>query len=524
MLKSRAKILFSNLSLVGVVACTSSSFSGNQGGKAGPPGANPTVPATPSNVKTQTDNGTSPDNKNTDSNAASKFNGSMLVQSSLTDRSIWVVTTDGNVNKISLDSASGYPMKTWTGAIGTGPGHRTFVSEIGLLIGATGGTIYRVADDVPIAGKVQKLWAAPASDAADRICVTSFKSGGKAYIGAAYTAQRTNRKFVKIPIDTTSATGVDLTQAQVLDVGVGSNDPWGYSCFINQAKNQFWSTMHDTISGVDLNTFAAIPASAAPNGAVISSVPSLVTVDATAKSGIYAMGGDANGNVLSDTGNAFYTMAHDPKSDMVFLSATSGVRMTLIPDACFTQSGACTQPPFHFDLSDIGGIGPMASLNDGRIVGIARGDTSQVFILAVKQIANPAAGLNVIKIKDVPGNAYMYSDFTGSSLYAATVDQTFNLSSAQGYVPGKSVVGLTLTWVSDDGDNQPWRGLTMSVRCSATAAFEPIVTVANSGIAMPVTASSCKGAITEVEVKVEPNGNAPLFSKTKSVSISGGQI
>lgn len=111
---------------------------------------------------------------------------------STADNSVWIASSVATVHKIFIDKNSNYPMQTWTGS--GGGGHRTFVGKIGLIIGTTGGHVYRAGDNVPN-GPVEKILTVNNPRGGTRICLVSYEIDGTDYIGGGYTSNDDKRTF-----------------------------------------------------------------------------------------------------------------------------------------------------------------------------------------------------------------------------------------------------------------------------------------------------------------------------------------
>jgi len=441
--------------------------------------------------------------------------GSAEASNAHTENSVWVVNSGGVAHKITLDPDNNYPMKQWTGA--GGGGHRTFVSAIGLLIGTNGGYIYRADDSVPVAGVAQQIYKADA-DSGSRTCVTAFRdpATGQEYVGAGFH-KNNKRLFVKIPMKADSPTKVDAAAAQVFDAGAGV---WGYSCYTDQGRNYFWSKNNSTgggISGVNMLTGAPVALTAAPNAAHKISVPGVLTFDLAGGGHSYAMSGGGAGLLIS--AGSVYTAALETASNMAYIS--SGSKLILAKTDCLVSDVSCAGKIWAFDMTGVGLVKPLSSLNDGRILGIQRGSPSSVFIISLKDAGDPSLGVKATKIKEVPGDAYMYTDFTGATAYAKTIVAKIDLKSVKDYKAGATFSSPAVTWRSNAGDGDAWRGLNMSVRCfkaadAAPPAFAPVSNVQAAGTHVNVTAPSCAGVYDTVEIKIESDGAAD-FSRTKSV-------
>lgn len=433
---------------------------------------------------------------------------------SATQNSVWVVTSDGVVTKILLDKEKGYPTKTWNGT--SGGGHRTYVTKVGLIVGANGGKIYRVDDDIPEGTAAQHIIDAQGADGGSRICLTSYKIGDTEYIGGGYHGGG-QRRFVSIPIDKTKPNKLDVSRVKYYMAGPGV---WGYSCSTDQARKYFWSKDNATggnVSGIDLKTGNPIGLDKVPNGGHVNNAGASLNLAGGAHS--YSMSTDLLGNVLSF--NNGYTAAHETLSDTIFVTLRSSNNVVVLKGDCVRNKSCGESDVAAFDMSGTTYARPMSSLNDGRVVGISRGSTSDVSLFSLKDPKDISKGLNVEVIKTVAGDAYMYADFTGATIYASTEVKPVDFSSASGFKPDAPVKQLYLKWVSESGMAEEWRGLVASIRCylpgkEGEVSFEKISSMPQAGEPLKVAADSCnKKPYSMVEIKVEPDGSS-IYSKTKS--------
>jgi hypothetical protein len=533
---------------------------------------------------------------------------------------IWFVDSQANTRRILLDEAQGYPMVEWNG-VGPGGGHRTFVSSVGLIIGQTGGRIYRADSDVKSStatatnyGPIQQIFdlSLGGTSPVGRVCVTAFKdrSTGVEYVGAGYSSLRNTvksaplvfsaaeprfatlpaasnmavtqtrlydavsgdvvpndrwrylnstsikidavafrpdaqyrvdytlsinqhrRLFRRMPIDRTLPTKIRISAAEEFDAGpggaAGTANDWGYSCYTDQGRNIFWSKGFSTngnISGINVLTGQAVPVSEAPNQGVVINSPALVNFDLRgAASQSYALAGGGAGILLSASGA--YTSAYETSSNLVFISYL-GLRQVLVGKAeCFTgEKSGCTGDDIkRFDAGAI--LGPLSSLNDGRLVGISRGNPSSVYLVKPLVRGDPSAGIEVKLIKSVSGDGYMYTDFTGATTYVNAKEVTVDLRSRPGYRAGDDFVRPEVMWHSEAADGDRWRGLSMSIRCyksgDAPPAYQGIDNVASSGVWSLVSVPSCSGVYDQVQIKLDGNGDAD-FSRVTEVSFRARQ-
>ena len=235
------------------------------------------------------------------------------------------------------------------------------------------------------------------------------------------------------------------------------------------------------------------------------------------------MATDLLGNILSFSGG--YTAAHETLSDTIFVSYLSSNKITVIKADCIRNQACGPNDSADYNLTEVTNAKPLSSLNDGRIVGLSRsGSSSDVALLSLKDPNDISKGLDVEVIKTVPGDAYMYADFTGATIYASTEIKPVNLNEASGFKKGSEVKKLFLRWNSESGRPEQWKGLSLSVRCyqmgSDGGAFVKIANVPVAGDPLKVTVPSCVGKVYDtVEIKVEPDGVSSIYSKTKTFDV-----
>lgn len=522
-------------------ACTSSTFSGdsqakkrgrsNSSGQSGVKvGSDPN--GDPNNgLSTTVESGIN-DIKNSDLDRLLPLSLKAELSSSLTENSVWVAQTDTSVYRIILDKAKGYPVTKWTGAL-SDSGRRTFISEVGLLVCGTARGLYRVADDVPVPGQAQFIWNGGLS-ADSRCCPTSFIKDGKPYVGVGYKHTDGKLKFTRFPIDKTVPSKVDVSKAETFvmsdDGGIGT-----YSCYTDQTRNYYWSKNWQNIHGIDMISGTPLDYTAMPNYGRKFSAAGVNVDNAVDNAGNYSLQGDTNGNLLTSVGiYSSYTMAYDPIANVVVRTpcppgyGTAGgsavQTLTIIHGDCFKKGDLdCTNKAINLPMDKFPGIGPLSSLNDGRIVALQRFGGGAVYIFSMVDTTNPAAGMAVEKIAELPsgGAAYMYADFTGSMLYAATKNHVFDLTTHKDFIKGRAVQLPKLVWNSESGKTESWKALKLSARCFKDASipeFTVIGNVPDSGeqidlLKIPSCAGS--GMFDKVEIKIEPDGTSGAFSKTK---------
>jgi hypothetical protein len=469
------------------------------------------------------------------------FTSLVAATASINQKEVWGATST-QVFRIMIDDDKGttpqYPTTVWN--ISLNMGSRTFVSEIGLLIGRSNLVagrkygLFLVNDDVP--GSAQHVWEPGDQMNTSRMCVTSFRVNGTAFVGGSYDSAA-GRIFFRAPIDRTKANKIDLSRLEKFNQGNGS---WGYSCFIDQARGIFYSTIfNNPIFAVNVATGAKLAGS--PNASHTANISDFAVSPGLA--GSYSISGDENGNLLSARSRdpnvhhhvASYTWSQDAVSKYLLGSTYGGDKLYVTHPDCFSKTSDCSGKHFVFPgTRALGTIGPMSSLNDGRVAAWSRashhdsGDNlSYLYLISLKDANNPQQGVSFKKILEVPGETYMYTDFTGATLYAANFETTVDLSKGTGFRVGVPLTATKMKWFAQSDKNENWQGLKLQVRCYAkSAASKPayvdVDTIPEAGTEFSLP-ESCKGNIDSVDIFTKADGNVSTFSRTKSFAVYGVQ-
>lgn len=461
---------------------------------------------------------------------------------------VWVVTPPPTqtVNQITIDAAKTYPVKTWnyTPTGGGGGGSRTFVTSIGLVFARFPAQLFLVNDSIPTTQNLAPVWTGTSPGASTRACATSYKVSGAAYVGVAWTNSAGNRVFTQIPIS-----GMSLNVAAAHNVVLGADGSggagWAYGCFTDQGHNLFWTaTPHagsgSLIYGVNLTTLTDVSSLSAPNaGKPIKTDATYANYfgDPATGSGSYALFGDGYGDVLVGKAgtSSIYTFAHETKSDLGFATAYNTSQLLVYPAKCGSGIIDCTGRVSVFATSSAGigtgNLGPMSSLDDGRVVAISRGNPSAIYLLQPADPANISAGMQATSIAHIPGDAYMYSDFTGATLYSQSLDNTYDLRTFAGYNSLLPIGAPSFTWNSQTGaKGEAWVGLTLSARCfnantASSTVLAPVTAVAPSGqVTSLMGLQSCsQPGFDHIEIAVQPAAGGSVYTRTIQITVSARQ-
>ena len=448
---------------------------------------------------------------------------------------IWVITRTGHIYLLELEKDRIVNEKQWMWRPGIGA--RTYVTEGGLVasrnkgqllfidpVGTPEGTIdlsraagwfYQLPD-----GPDRHQITFPGGDTlATRGCIVSYRRDGRRFIGMGYGHGR----FAEIQLKNTPPYAPDWSS---LNDSVPSTGPetqaWGYSCFIDQKRMIYYSQMlHDRGLGdtmaLDLNTPPG-PDSRPSVEAAIAHAPNaifrsgnlgnttLAVIRPGTSGGSYAMSGDPDGNLLN--GESFYTMAYEPASKTVW--GADGNTLHIMPAECLSKKKFCSNHS-TYDTSSraLGGVtlGPLSALSNGTMVAIARGERSQIFLMRLNNPADPGAGLQSTRIKKVEGDAYMYTDFTGATLYQTKSVARVNMTDDPQFDPSLPVSQVTFRWTSDNAAVTDLTGVRMEARCFPEGKEAPewqvVEDVAGREQETNLDVTSCrKRKFTKIEVRL----------------------
>ena len=414
---------------------------------------------------------------------------------------IWTVTSGGIATQFSVEGDK-VTTKIWTGLTGSG-GARTYVTEAGFVVARYPYLYFIDPENTPQG----PLPADSKKDigAGNRICVASYLKNNKRYLFAAFESG----KYWDIPMADEKPYKPLWNDPSVIKGSIPKTSQWGYSCFIDQKRNIFYSQNFSTPAAINLNTLIA-HTTGAPNHSFDSDdsvvKPLVESTRSTVKSASYAMAGDPDGNVYNATD--VYTMAYDSSSDSVWVSKSNVVNnIGIFPRDCLTKQKTCSGY-LNFVNARVGAyLGPMSALRDGRIVATTRDPLGSVYILSLKDKSDRTKGFDQKLIGVAGGDPYMYTDFTGASLYLRESVQAFEISKLPEYKSGMPNKNTLFNWKSKSGAGKPWKDIKLEARCYSDPAqkpgFEEVKTVGVSDKFTPFVVQSCQDKVTKfVEVQL----------------------
>jgi hypothetical protein len=424
------------------------------------------------------------------------FAGTLLVKPLAPDSTaaVWAVTRTGNAYWLRLEGDTVAETKMWTKLESSdGGGSRTYVTEKGVVVARTGGHLFWIDPAATPTGEIPKAlpnyYRLPDVGATDRVCIVSYRKNKKRYVGMGWG----QGKFIEFPMDDKpphvpqwGSTSGSVTLPDV---------KWGYSCYIDQARLIYysqWVNGSQGVGAVDLKTMRPISPSTAPNSQFKSTNIAAATVG-SAENGSYAMNGDLAGNVFN--GKGYYTLAHERGSRTVWGAA--GGMLNIYPDKCLSKEANCVGQAGFLMAQINANVGPLSGLGDGRMVGMFRHPAGKVYLMKLKDKKDLSKGIDVTAIADLDGDPYMYTDFTGATLYLTKSDTTFELDSGDGFDRAKPNRAVGFTWLNRPGTDAEWKDVKFEIRCYANGAskgyFQVVEGIKEAKLQTIVKVDACAG-------------------------------
>lgn len=431
---------------------------------------------------------------------------------------IWTATTDGLIKRLTIDGDKVTESLRWTGAAGP-LGMRTYVTEGG-FIGARSPMMYFIdPDQKNVIAKRKDLKIS--SDT--RICVASYMKNGQRYMIAAWG----NGSFHEYAMDDKPpyAPKWEDPPTRTGELRTGS---WGYSCFINQEQKIFYAQNNSAgnVIGLNLNTYQAVNVSQTAKSATHeSNNPDIKPYTSGMVKKSYAMSGDPYGNIYNGKG---YTSAYDRASKSVWFSVPDEQKIVVIHEDCLSKDRDCPASKYHpysIGLS----IGPMSALKNGKIVGITKYGKG-IYLMNLKDKSNIKSEIEVVTLKeDAEGVAYMYTDFTGATLYITETEQTFKPVEMPKYVASKPIKMAVFKWIptvnyAAGSLSVDWRNIKLEARCYSSAASKPayveIAKVHPSDQGTELNAPGCaEGKYQFVDIKLTQLNNDSSLVGIDTISV-----
>lgn len=409
---------------------------------------------------------------------------------------VWAATRPGNAYWFRLDGDKVVETRQWTGLTSSdsAKGSRTYVTEKGAVIARTGGHLYWIDPEATPQGALPQAlpnyYKLPNVAAEDRVCIVSYRKDKKRYVGMGWGMGN----FIEFPMDDAPPHKPQwgMNSVQVTVPGVR----WGYSCFIDQARLIYysqWAMGSQGVGAVDLKTMQPVDPALAPNAKFKSTNVAEATLGSGPK-GSYVMNGDLAGNVYN--GTDFYTLAHERVSRTVWGMTRVDSTLRIYPDKCLTREANCLGHA-AFPMAEFNGLMPLSALPDGRMIAMMRGTNGRVYLLKLKDKKDLTKGVDAMPIADLVGDPYMYTDFTGATLYLTKSDTTFELDASTGFDTTKPATAVGFTWLSRSSTDVVWSNIKFEIRCYASTGnkgdFEAVDTIKDALKQTVITTPSCAG-------------------------------
>lgn len=456
--------------------------------------------------------------------------------------------TTGVAHWLSVEGNAIVQRKKWSGVDGNfNLGFRTYVTEGGLLVGRFPNVYFIDPETTPegLLPEANRKNFDPqrTMNMHNRICLASYLKNDKRYMIAAVGAGR----YYEIELSSTKPYkplwDTLPTPRKINNVNFHNDElGWGYSCHIDQKRKIFYSQWAHrgpkllavegnsaTSSGgaVDLNDYSTVDLdSKIPNAKFTqkNSILSSFAKSVAASTASYAVAGDPDGNIYNADHNAIitgaeknntYTMSYQKASDTVWVSRTNNT-IGIIKRKCLTTDDNCSAQDFRFQQGpEAAFIGPISALKDGRLVGVTRYHPAGVYLLSLKDTADITKGFDATLLTDIDGDAYMYVDFTGATLYTRQVEQSFKVRDMPEYVKrqrqnddrAEKTKEAFFEWTNAPNTPADWTGLKLEARCyeaeSSKGDYQEIKSVSKAGEKTTLSIPACKDKYVEfIDVRI----------------------
>jgi hypothetical protein len=241
----------------------------------------------------------------------------------------------------------------------------------------------------------------------------------------------------------------------------------------------------------------------------------------------YAMSGDSYGNIYNGDG---YTSAYDKASDSIWFSHKPLAKIVVIDRKCLTTKTSCTNYHTYTNTpaAPLPVIGPMSPLRDGRIVGLVRG-TGEIYLMKLRDKNNLGGGLEFVNVGSAGGDPYMYTDFTGATLYINESEQTFKPVEMAQFSASKPIKTAVFKWKPTSSYaagnlSVEWKNIKLEARCYSDSASKPayveIAKVHPSDKGTELNVPSCsEGKYEHVDVKLTQLNNDSSLVGIDTISV-----
>jgi hypothetical protein len=204
--------------------------------------------------------------------------------------------------------------------------------------------------------------------------------------------------------------------------------------------------------------------------------------------------------------------------------ATMGDNVKLFSEECRNTGTGCEQNVTFNAKTQLGAaIGPMSALKTGGVIGLSRG-SGYVFLMRLKNPANFMEGIEATKLDKVVGDPYMYTDFTGATLYSQNGDMSYDLKANPKFKDHQALTLLVLSWDALEGAPSKWEDMKLEARCyndgQHPPAFAEVVDVKDAGQRTFVTVGSCRSKdVNKVELKVTQLNDKDTITRVKAFNV-----
>jgi hypothetical protein len=147
------------------------------------------------------------------------------------------------------------------------------------------------------------------------------------------------------------------------------------------------------------------------------------------------------------------------------------------------------------------------------MVGLVRG-VGDVYLIKLKLAGNATGGIEAVKIAERVGNGgdpYMYTDFTGATLYSTSSLNEFDFTKSMAWDAKAPIRQLGFTWTQVEGMADEWKDIKVEVRCYSEEAnkgeFQTVSISARPKAVEFISVTSCiDKLVSKAEVRLTQEG------------------
>jgi hypothetical protein len=153
-----------------------------------------------------------------------------------------------------------------------------------------------------------------------------------------------------------------------------------------------------------------------------------------------------------------------------------------------------------------------------------------VFLFKLKDPTDISKGIEATKIAEAigGGDPYMYTDFTGATLYLSDSLNEFDFTKTAEWSKTDPLRQLSFTWEANPGASEEWKDIKAEVRCFSDETnkgdFAEVKITANAKVPQLIEVPSCKDkAVAKAELRLTQQGGSSSLMHIAKVELKAYQ-